>query len=136
MSSKIDFGRAAVLMDVVQKVAGVSPAYMALSGAAMNELKEMNDVAIAEQRELGQRRLREEQEAAAKINEHNRIEAEKQAKIDAEIAERTAASNAVKPITVVPGEPVPDVIREATGEADDPTPHEVEDLGAPVQRRV
>lgn len=109
----INFERAATLMDVVQKVAGVAPAYTALSSLAMMELKEMNVEAQGHIDALGQKRLREEQETAARLNEHNRIAAEKQAKIDQEIADRTAASNAAKPITVMPGEPVPDVVKAA-----------------------
>lgn len=62
-TSRIDFERAAILMDVVAKVAHVGPAYLALSGAAMNELKEMNDVALAEQKALGEERLKNEQAA-------------------------------------------------------------------------
>lgn len=119
--------RAGMLLDVVQKVASVAPAYTALSSVAMAELKEMNTEAQRQLDELGQRRLREEQETAAALNEHNRRAAERQAEVDAEIAARTAASNAAKPITVMPGEPVPDVVRQQAGEIDsDPTPHELD----------
>lgn len=86
----IDFARAAELMDVVQKVASVAPAYTALSGVAMAELKEYNETATKYLDDLGQRRLKEEQDAAAKIAEHNRIETEKQAKVDKVIADRNA----------------------------------------------
>lgn len=100
--------RAGMLLDVVQKVASVAPAYTAISSIAMAELKEMNDDAQRHLDQLGRDRLKAEQEAAARVNEENRIAMEKQAKIDAEIAERTAVSNVVRPITIMPGEPVSD----------------------------
>lgn len=143
MTSKIDFERAGTLMDVVQKVASVSPSYMAISGAAMRELKEMNDTALEEQKELAAQRLKEENEAAARLNEQNRIAAEKQAKIDQEVANRTQASRG-QPLTVMPGEPVPAAVRREAGETepnDDPAPHEVQGElepidTTPVVRRV
>lgn len=61
----IDFEHAANLMDVVQKVASVAPAYTALSGVAMMELKEYNEAAQAYLNELGRQRLEAEQEAHA-----------------------------------------------------------------------
>lgn len=65
----IDFTRAATLMDVVQKVATVAPAYTALLGVAMGELKEYNDTAQEYLNELGRQRLKEEQEANAAAEE-------------------------------------------------------------------
>lgn len=105
--SNIDFGRAATLMDVVQKVASVVPAYTALSSAAMNELKEMQDVALEEQMELGRQRLKAEQEEAARITEHNQAAADEQAKAEAKQKAIADARNRnpVKPINVKPGEP-------------------------------
>ena len=63
----IDFERAANLMDVVQKVASVAPAYTAISSVAMMELKEYNEAAQAYLNELGKQRLEAEQEAAAEL---------------------------------------------------------------------
>lgn len=135
-----DFDRASKLLDVVQKQASVAPQYMAISSIAMMEVKEMNEQAQAILDEIGKKRLREEQEAAARLNEHNRIAAEKQAKIDQEIADRTAASNAAKPVTVMPGEPVPDVVKAAaetefdTNIPETDTPQFPDE--PPVERRV
>lgn len=92
----IDFGRAANLMDVVQKVATVAPAYTALSGVAMMELKEYNETAQDYLNKIAQLRLAEEQDAAA-AREQERLAAE---------------SKPVKPFTPVtldplnPSEPV------------------------------
>lgn len=105
--SKIDFERAAALMDVVQKVAGVAPSYSALSSAAMNELKEMNDIAAEEAAELGRQRLKAEQEEAAKLTAQMQDEADRQAKHDADqkaIAD-AKSRQPVKPISVKSGEP-------------------------------
>lgn len=134
----IDFEHAATLMDVVQKVASVAPAYMAISSVAMAELKEMNEEAQAYLNQLGQERLQAEQEAAAELNRQNLEAAKENERAEAEIAKRTAASNAVKPITVMPGEPVPDVVREHAGEipeTDSPQFPEEPDP-TPVARRV
>lgn len=105
--SQIDFARAAVLMDVVQKVAGVAPAYSAISSAAMNELKEMNDVASEEHAELGRLRLKAEQEEAARLTQQAQDQADEQAKHDAKQKAIEDARNRqpVKPINVKPGEP-------------------------------
>lgn len=65
----IDFERAANLMDVVQKVASVAPAYTALSGVAMGELKKYNETAQEYLNELGKERLAAEQEAAAEAEQ-------------------------------------------------------------------
>lgn len=105
--SEIDFDRAAVLLDVVQKVAGVAPQYMAISSAAMNELKEMQDIASEEHAELGRKRLQAEQEEAARLTQEAQDEANRQAKFEANqktIADTNARQN-VKPINVTPGEP-------------------------------
>lgn len=61
----IDFERAAVLMDVVQKQATVVPRYMALSSVALAELNEMNDIAQHYLDDLAQERLKAEQDVAA-----------------------------------------------------------------------
>lgn len=103
--SKIDFERAAALMDVVQKVANVVPTFTALSGAAMTELKEMNDVAQKEANELGARRLKEEQERAAVLNAKAQDEADRQARQDAHEKAIDNNRQPVKPINVKPGEP-------------------------------
>lgn len=132
----IDFDRVAKLLDTVQKQASVAPQYMAISSLAMMEIKEINEQAQEYLNDLGKERLRAEQEAAAELNRQNQEAAEKQAKIDREIAERTAASR-VAPITVMPGEPVPNVVREQAGEIDlvTDTPQFPDDT-APVTRRV
>lgn len=124
----IDFANAATLMDVVQKVASVSPAYMALSGVAMMELKEMNEEAQAYLNELGAERLKAEQDAAAKLN------AESQAQAEAN-QPRAIPANQLRSVT--PGEPVPDDVKVAAGEAN----AEGGDMGppqtsAPVLRRT
>lgn len=124
----IDFGRAATLMDVVQKVAGVAPAFTALSSVAMGELKEMNEAAQEYLNELGRERLRAEQEAAAKLNAENQAAAEEQARIDEDRRRQQAV--AVKPITVMPGEPNPLPEIEKRQESMEPDPE------APVVRRV
>lgn len=96
----IDYVHAASLLDVVQKVATVSPAYLALSSVAMMELKEMNEEANAFLKDLGQQRLKEEQAAAAKINEHNRLALE----ADADNSQKVRTPVA-QPKTVMPGQP-------------------------------
>lgn len=105
--SKIDFERVAMLLDVVQKVASVAPQYMAISSAAMNEVKEMQDVAAEEAAELGRQRLKAEQEEAARITEHNQKAADEQ--VDAEAKQKAIVDaknrNPAKPINVKPGEP-------------------------------
>lgn len=105
--SKINFEHAAMLLDVVQKVASVAPQYTALSSAAMNELKEMQDVAAQEQVELGRQRLKAEQEEAARIDAHNQKAADEQAAAEAKQKAIADAKNRnpVKPINVKPGEP-------------------------------
>lgn len=102
----IDFDYASKLLDVVQKVATVAPAYLALSSVAMMELKEMNEEANAFLKDLSQQRLKEEQDAAAKINAHNQASLQ----ADAENNEKVRAP-VVKPVTVMPGEPneVPEI---------------------------
>lgn len=105
--SEIDFDRAAVLLNVVEKVAGVVPQYMAISSAAMNELKEMQDIASEEHAELGRQRLQAEQEEAARLTQEAQAQADKQIEFEAkqrEIAE-AKAKQSVKPINVTPGEP-------------------------------
>lgn len=140
----IDFGRAAALMDVVQKVANVAPTYTSLSGVAMMELKEMNEQAMEFLSELGRQRLAAEQQAAADLNAKNQAAMEESNRINAEIAERTAASNVAKPIQVMPGEPDPlaDINKQkgltptgepSTSPLDDLHPHEPNE---PVVRRV
>lgn len=144
----LDFERAATLLDVVQKVASIVPAYTALSGVAMGELRKYNDTAQEYLNELGRERLKAEQEAAAELNRQNQAEAVAREKAEAEIAERTRRSNAIQPILVMPGEPNPMVdINKRQGltpegqpsanPADDPTPHELgpED-DETVKRRV
>lgn len=143
MADQMD--RAATLLDVVQKIASVAPAYTAISSIAMMELKGMNEDAQRHLNVIAQQRLRAEQEAAAELNRQNQEAADRQAEIDRENAERTAASNAVKPIQVLPGQPNPmvDINKQrdltpegdpSTDPVDDPTPHEPDD--APVARRV
>lgn len=138
--------RAGALLDVVQKIASVAPAYTAISSMAMMELKEMNEDAQRHLNDIAQQRMQAEQEAAAELNRKNQEAMEEQTRSSAEIAERTRASNAIKPITVMPGEPNPMVDinkrqgldpegRPSRNSADDPTPHEPDD-GAPVVRRV
>lgn len=78
MSDNIE--RASMLLDVVQKIASVVPAYTALSSVAMMELKEMNESAQQHINELGQKRLREEQEAAAEL-EQKRLADEPEPKV-------------------------------------------------------
>lgn len=80
----IDFGRAANLMDVVQKVATVAPAYTALSGVAMMELKEYNETAQDYLNKIAQLRLAEEQDAAA-AREQERLAAESKPKSSAPV---------------------------------------------------
>lgn len=134
MSDSIE--RAAMLLDVVQKVASVAPAYTALSSIAMAELKEMNEDAQQHLNELGQQRLKAEQEAAAELNRRNQEAADEQARIDAEIAGRTIASR-TQPITVMPGEPVPNAVSEQVTEAEPETDTpQFPDDTAPVARRV
>lgn len=149
--------RAGMLLDVVQKVASVAPAYTAISSMAMAELKEMNEDSQRQLNELGRRRLEAEQEAAAELDRKNQEAMEEQTRTSAEIAERTAASNAIKPIQVMPGEPNPmvDINKRqgltpegepSTNPADDSTPHEPHgvardhytqpDDNTPVARRV
>lgn len=135
-SHDIDFDRVAKLLDAVQKQASVAPQYMAISSLAMMEIKEINEQAQEYLNDLGKERLRIEQEAAAELNRQNQEAADKQAKIDREIAERTAASR-VAPITVMPGEPVPNIVREQAGEIEPETDTpQFPDDTAPVTRRV
>lgn len=96
----IDYAHASNLMDVVQKVAHVTPAYLALSSVAMMELKEMNEEANAFLKVVAQQQLKKDQDAAAKINEQNQA----QAKADADNAQKIATP-VVQPVTVVPGQP-------------------------------
>lgn len=63
----IDFDRLAQLLDIVQKQASVAPQYTALGSLAMAEVKEINKEAQDYLNELGQERLREEQEATAEL---------------------------------------------------------------------
>lgn len=133
----IDFARAAILMDVVQKQTTVVPRYMALSSVALGELNDMNDIAQQYLNDLGQERLKAEQEAAAELNRRNLEAAQEHERANAEIAKRTAASR-TQPITVMPGEPVPNVVREQAGEIDQETdvPQLPDDEPTPVARRV
>lgn len=129
----INFERAATLMDVVQKVASVAPAYTALSGVAMGELKKMNEEAQEHLSELGRQRLKEEQVAAARLAENNRLAAEEQAAQDAkaqQLAQRP------KPIAIMPGEPVPDAVRAKADEIPETDTPQFPDDTAPVTRRV
>lgn len=123
----IDFEHASALMDVVQKVASVSPAYMALSGVAMMELKEMNVVAQDYLNELGKERLKAEQDAAAKLN----ADAQAQAEAD---RPRTATANQLRSVT--PGEPVTDDVKIVAGEANAEGGVMSQGSSAPVLRRT
>jgi len=64
---EIDFERAAVLLDVVAKCATVGPMYTSLSGMAGLELKEMNDAALENAKEIA---------AEREAKERDRLEAE------------------------------------------------------------
>lgn len=131
----IDFERAATLLDVVQKVSTVAPGYMALSGVAMAELKDMNKQGIDYLAELGQERLREEQAQAAKIDAQNQAYAEETAKADREIAKRQAATP--KPIAIMPGEPVPARVQIATGDIQKPSEdHDADGIADQQQTEV
>lgn len=136
----IDFARAATLLDVVQKVSTVAPGYMALSSVAMAELKDMNKVGIDYLDELGQERLREEQAQAAKINAQSQAYADDAAKANDDIAKRQLSSQ--KPMTIMPGEPVPAQVQVATGDIPKPTEdHNADGIadqqqGEVVERRV
>lgn len=107
--SKVDinFERAALLMHVVSEVAHVAPAYTALSGVAMAELKEYNDVAQQYLNELGRQRLAEEQAAAARIN----AEAEKQSRDN---QPKAIPANTLRVPTPMPGGPIDSRIDQAT----------------------
>lgn len=129
----IDLDRVAQLLDIVQKQASVAPQYMAISSIAMMEVKEINEEAQQYLNELGQERLKAEQEAAAELNRQNQLAAEQHERDNAEIAKRTAASR-TQPLTVMPGEPVPNVVREQAGETD--VPQFPDDEPTPVARRV
>lgn len=133
----IDLDRVAQLLDIVQKQASVAPQYMAISSIAMMEVKEINEEAQRYLNDLGQERIRAEQEAAAELNRQNQLAAEQHERDNAEIAKRTAASR-TQPITVMPGEPVPNVVREQAGEIDQETdvPQFPDDEPTPVARRV
>lgn len=133
----IDLDRVAQLLDIVQKQASVAPQYMAISSIAMMEVKEINEEAQQYLNDLGQERLKAEQEAAAELNRRNQLAAEQHERDNAEIAKRTAASR-TQPITVMPGEPVPNVVREQAGEISQETdvPQFPDDEPTPVARRV
>lgn len=133
--NNLDFDRIAQLLDIVQKQASVAPQYTALGSLAMMEIKEMNEEAQQYLNDLGQERLRAEQEAAAELNQRNQEAMEESARANAEIAERTAST---QKIIVMPGEPVPNAVREQAGEipeTDSPQFPEEPDT-TPVTRRV
>lgn len=122
----LDFERAATLMDVVQKVAAIAPAYMAISSLAMVELKEMNIEAQQYLDDLGKERLAKEQEAAARLNRQSLEEAVR-------TAPRAIPANAPQLRTPMPGEPVDPIIQhEANAEGGDMGGPQ----GAPIIRRT
>lgn len=43
ITDNVDFERALMLMNIVEQISKVAPSFTSLSGAAMTELKEMND---------------------------------------------------------------------------------------------
>lgn len=60
---KIDFERAAVLMDVMSKVATVGPLWISIAGEAGEELKAINEDCLANGRERADKIRQEEQVA-------------------------------------------------------------------------
>lgn len=110
MTDKIDYERAVALMDVVQKITTVYPKGTAILGEAMQELVDMNTAAEKVLQARGKARLKEEQDAAAKLNAENKARAEREAK--AELERKVVADKTPVPITVRPGEPIPKVVTD------------------------
>lgn len=130
----IDFDRIAQLLDIVQKQASVAPQYTAIGSLAMMEIKEMNEEAQLHLSDLGQQRLKAEQEAAAELNRRNQKAAQEHEEANKRIAKRTAASR-TQPITVMPGEPVPEVVTAEVDQETDAPQFPEEDI-PPVKRRL
>lgn len=63
MANDIDFERALMLMDVIAKVTTTLPSYTGLISAAGVELREIEDAALENQKELAEERLQAEKNA-------------------------------------------------------------------------
>lgn len=112
----IDFGRIAMLMDVVAKVSTVAPMNTSISSAAMAELKDINEELAQRAAKAGAEKLKEDQARAAKLTQENQRRADEEA---AE-AERLKSRPQMKPINVMPGEPNELAEAEARLKAQDP----------------
>lgn len=77
-TDKIDFGRCAMLLDVVHKCATVGPKLTSLGNAAMTELTKLNDTikVAAQEAELERRRVEAEEQVAAQAKANAEAEAE------------------------------------------------------------
>lgn len=73
----IDLNRAAVLLDVMQKVANVGPMFTAIAGRAGDELKAMNDEILEENRKKAEAEKAKASEAAAKEQRTRELEERK-----------------------------------------------------------
>lgn len=116
-ATDIDYARANVLMELVHNVATIAPRQTALLGLAMEELNAMHETAVGILRERGEAKLKEEQDAAARINEANREKAEAEAKAEADRQPKVILATNFTPVTASPGQPVAPIV---TQEAEEP----------------
>lgn len=96
---KIDFERAAALMDIMQKVAAVSPMMMAISGEAGEELKAINEACKENARERAEEIRQKEQ-----VVEQQRLQ-----EVKAHDTENAKPRGPIQPPDVqpyMPGQPV------------------------------
>lgn len=113
MSDKIDYARAAYLMDVVAKVTTVAPRCTSLLASAMDELFAMDHEVAKEREAMANERLKSEQEAVARIAEKNRQQAEYDAmRLTEEEKNRLRSGPVPSPaLQLMPGQPVAPVVQ-------------------------
>jgi hypothetical protein len=110
---EIDFERAALLMDMQQKVANISPQNTGILSEVSAELKEIEADARENQKERAAETKRLEAEEAAKRNAEARKFHEDMARRDTEEAKRRGRP---QPEPILPGQPV----RNPTGAYEPP----------------
>lgn len=100
-TSKIDFERAAMLLDVVIKVAGAGPKLTSLGNAAMTELTKMNDAIVVASAEA-----KKQEEAEF----HRQKAAEIEAKARQQDKEQAALANKPRIYNAGSQQPAPKVL--------------------------
>lgn len=133
---EINFGRAAMLLDIMQKVANVGPMMTSIGGEAGEELKAINEDCKTNGRERADKIRQEEQ-----VAEQQRLQA-----VADHNAENEKPRGPIQPIDtkpLMPGQPIPgpvgepspnDIDRDGIDDSMELEPHQP--VGEPIERRL